>query len=71
MRSESFPEFEELNWAVVHGRGVLHTGHANTFARVLATATLYPLLDFMNKVRKALEAEGPSLVRVLTPCPKG
>ena len=38
MRSESFPEFEELNWAVVHGRGVLHTGHANTFAKVLATA---------------------------------
>lgn len=31
-------EFEDLTWIVVHGRGVIHTGHANSFVRTLATA---------------------------------
>jgi pyruvate ferredoxin oxidoreductase delta subunit len=35
---ESYPEYEQLNWVVVHGRGVIHTGHANSFVRTLATA---------------------------------
>jgi len=30
--------YEALGWVVVHGRGVLHTGHANFFVKVLATA---------------------------------
>jgi len=37
----------------------------------VATATLYPPLDYLNKVRKALEANGPSFIHILTPCPKG
>jgi 2-oxoacid:acceptor oxidoreductase delta subunit (pyruvate/2-ketoisovalerate family) len=32
------PEYDQLNWVIIHGRGVLNTGHAGTFARVLATA---------------------------------
>ena len=35
---ESYPEYEQLNWVVVHGRGVIHTGLANSFVRILATA---------------------------------
>jgi len=35
---EASPEFEALTWVVVHGRGVIHTGHANSFVRALATA---------------------------------
>jgi len=31
-------EFEGLTWVVVHGRGVIHTGHANSFVKTLATA---------------------------------
>jgi pyruvate ferredoxin oxidoreductase delta subunit len=34
------PEYEQLNWVVVHGRGVLNTAHGSTFARILATAGL-------------------------------
>jgi len=30
-----------MNWAAVHGRGVLNTGHASTFARSLATAGVF------------------------------
>jgi 2-oxoacid:acceptor oxidoreductase delta subunit (pyruvate/2-ketoisovalerate family) len=30
-------EYDQLNWVVIHGRGVLNTGHGTTFARVLAT----------------------------------
>ena len=32
------PEYDQLNWVIIHGRGVLNTGHAETFARTLATA---------------------------------
>lgn len=32
------PEYDQLNWVIIHGRGVLNTGHAGTFARTLATA---------------------------------
>lgn len=35
---EPVQQYEGLNWVVVHGRGVIHTGHANSFVRVLATA---------------------------------
>lgn len=31
-------EIATLNWTAIHGRGVLNTGHAETFARTLATA---------------------------------
>jgi pyruvate ferredoxin oxidoreductase delta subunit len=31
-------EYEQLNWVVAHGRGVLNTGHGTTFAHTLATA---------------------------------
>ncbi len=37
---ESYPEYEQLSWVVVHGRGVIHTGHANVFVRTLATAAV-------------------------------
>lgn len=32
------PEYERLNWIVVHGRGVLNTSHGEVFARTLASA---------------------------------
>jgi len=32
------PEYDQLNWVIIHGRGVLNTGHAGAFARGLATA---------------------------------
>ena len=32
------PEYDQLNWVIIHGRGVLNTGHAGIFARTLATA---------------------------------
>jgi pyruvate ferredoxin oxidoreductase delta subunit len=32
------PEYDQLNWVIIHGRGVLNTGHAGMFARILATA---------------------------------
>lgn len=44
---------------------------AHPGVRYVATATLYPPLDFMNKVRKALETNGPSFIQLLVPCPKG
>jgi pyruvate ferredoxin oxidoreductase delta subunit len=31
-------EYDLLDWIIIHGRGVLNTGHAGTFARILATA---------------------------------
>jgi pyruvate ferredoxin oxidoreductase delta subunit len=41
-RLEKAPEgaqgYEGLRWVAVHGRGVIHTGHANAFVRVMATA---------------------------------
>ena len=39
--------------------------------KYVATASLYPPLDLMNKMNKALNCGGPALVHVLTPCPKG
>jgi pyruvate/2-oxoacid:ferredoxin oxidoreductase beta subunit len=44
---------------------------AHQKVKYVATATLWPPLDFMNKVHRALNAGGPSLIHVLTPCPKG
>jgi pyruvate/2-oxoacid:ferredoxin oxidoreductase beta subunit len=44
---------------------------AHPGVRYVATATLYPPLDFINKTRKALEAEGPAFIHLLVPCPKG
>jgi len=38
---ETYPEYEQLNWVVVHGRGVIHTGLANSFVRMLATAGVF------------------------------
>lgn len=35
---EPVQQYEGLNWVVVHGRGVIHTGHASSFVRTLATA---------------------------------
>jgi 2-oxoacid:acceptor oxidoreductase delta subunit (pyruvate/2-ketoisovalerate family) len=32
------PEYDQLDWVIIHGRGVLNTGHAGTFSRTLATA---------------------------------
>jgi pyruvate ferredoxin oxidoreductase beta subunit len=44
---------------------------AHPGVRYVATATLYPPLDFINKTKKALEAEGPAFIHLLVPCPKG
>jgi pyruvate ferredoxin oxidoreductase delta subunit len=35
---EPLQQYEGLSWVVVHGRGVIHTGHANSLVRALATA---------------------------------
>ncbi|MEM2704863.1 MAG: thiamine pyrophosphate-dependent enzyme [Thermoplasmata archaeon] len=39
--------------------------------KYVATATLHPPLDLMNKVMRGLNADGPALIHVLLPCPKG
>jgi pyruvate ferredoxin oxidoreductase beta subunit/oxalate oxidoreductase subunit beta len=39
--------------------------------KYVATATLHPPLDLINKVVRALNSGGPSLINILTPCPKG
>ena len=52
-------------------KNVALTIAAHPSVRYVATATLYPPLDFLNKVRKGLEAEGPALIHLLAPCPKG
>jgi pyruvate ferredoxin oxidoreductase beta subunit len=44
---------------------------AHPGVRYVATATLYPPLDFINKAKKALEADGPAFIHLLVPCPKG
>ncbi len=44
---------------------------AHENVKYVATATLWPPLDFMVKVQKALKSGGPSLIHLLTPCPKG
>jgi pyruvate/2-oxoacid:ferredoxin oxidoreductase beta subunit len=52
-------------------KNVALTMAAHPGVKYVATSTLYPPLEFMNKVSKALEAGGPSFIEVLTPCPKG
>jgi pyruvate ferredoxin oxidoreductase delta subunit len=32
------PDYDQLDWVIIHGRGVLNTSHGATFARALATA---------------------------------
>jgi 2-oxoacid:acceptor oxidoreductase delta subunit (pyruvate/2-ketoisovalerate family) len=32
------PEYDQLSWVIIHGRGVLNTGHGATIAQTLATA---------------------------------
>lgn len=49
---------------------MMAVGHPN--CRYVATAcATFPPLDFMNKVRRALAAGGPTFVHTLCPCPKG
>ncbi len=52
-------------------KNVALTIAAHPGIKYVATATLYHPLDFVNKVRKALEAKGPAFVHLLVPCPKG
>jgi len=52
-------------------KNVALTMAAHPGVKYVATSTMHPPLDFMNKVRKALDAGGPSFIEVLTPCPKG
>ncbi len=52
-------------------KNVALTMAAHPGVKYVATSSLYPPLDFMNKVRKALDSGGPSFIELLTPCPKG
>jgi len=52
-------------------KNVALTMAAHPGVKYVATATMHPILDFFNKVRKALDSGGPSFIEVLTPCPKG
>ncbi len=52
-------------------KNVALTIAAHPGVKYVATATLHPPLDFMNKAAKALEAGGPSFIHLLAPCPKG
>lgn len=45
--------------------------HGHPELKYLATASLSYPLDLMNKVRKGLNAEGPALLYIHAPCPKG
>jgi pyruvate ferredoxin oxidoreductase beta subunit len=50
--------------------GMLAVGHPT--CRYVATAcATFPPLDFLNKVRKALSAGGPTFIHSFDPCPKG
>lgn len=49
---------------------MLAVGHPNLKFIATSCAT-YPPLDYMNKVRKALAAGGPTFIHTLDPCPKG
>jgi pyruvate ferredoxin oxidoreductase beta subunit len=50
--------------------GMLAVGHVT--CRYVATAcATFPALDYMNKVRKALETGGPTFIHTFDPCPKG
>lgn len=49
---------------------MLAVGHPT--CRYVATAcATYPPLDYLNKVRKALSAGGPTFIHTYDPCPKG
>jgi pyruvate/2-oxoacid:ferredoxin oxidoreductase beta subunit len=52
-------------------KNVALTMAAHPGVKYVATSTLHTPLDFMNKVRKALNSGGPSFIEILTPCPKG
>lgn len=52
-------------------KNVALTMAAHPGVRYIATSALHPPLDFMNKVKTALEAGGPSFIQILAPCPKG
>jgi len=52
-------------------KNVALTLAAHPSVKYVATTSLHPPLDFVNKVRKGLEADGPAFIHVLTPCPKG
>jgi pyruvate ferredoxin oxidoreductase beta subunit len=50
--------------------GMLAVGHPT--CRYVGTAcATFPPLDFLNKVRKALEIGGPTFIHSFDPCPKG
>ena len=36
--TDVIPEYDQLSWVIIHGRGVLNTGHGTTIAQTLATA---------------------------------
>ncbi|MGC8675682.1 thiamine pyrophosphate-dependent enzyme [Fervidicoccus sp.] len=48
---------------------LIAASHPNV--KYVATATLWPPLDLMNKVVRALNSGGPSVIHALFPCPKG
>lgn len=52
-------------------KNVALTIAAHPGVRYVATTTLYPPLDFINKVQTALDSGAPALIHLLTPCPKG
>ena len=49
---------------------MMAVGHPNCNYVATACAT-WPPMDYMNKVKKALSAGGPTLIHTLDPCPKG
>ncbi len=49
---------------------MMAVGHPNCKYVATACAT-WPPMDYMNKVKKALTAGGPTLIHTLDPCPKG
>jgi pyruvate ferredoxin oxidoreductase beta subunit len=49
--------------------GMLAAGHPES--KYIASACASYGVDFMNKVRKALEIGGPTFIHTLDPCPKG
>ncbi|MBS7637428.1 pyruvate ferredoxin oxidoreductase [Candidatus Bathyarchaeota archaeon] len=52
-------------------KNVALTIAAHPGVRYVATSALYPPMDLVNKVRKALNSGGPAFIQILTPCPKG
>lgn len=49
---------------------MMAVGHPTSKYIATAAAT-YPPLDYLNKVKKALAAGGPTLIHAFDPCPKG